>query len=123
MFREAGHDMTLYDPFYEPGAGVFEHQYDFITVSEVVEHLHDPQKELDRLWQCLRPGGRIGIMTQFSVEQEAFPQWHYKNDRTHVCFFSRKTFSLLSRAWNADLAFPESGVAIFYKRPNEPGLY
>lgn len=117
LFREAGHAMMLYDPFYEPNPAVFERQYDFIIATEVVEHLHHPRRELERLWQCLKPGGRLGIMTQFCAEQVAFPSWHYKNDPTHVCFFSRETLSRLAHDWNADLVIPESGVAIFYKRP------
>ncbi|HEY6010816.1 MAG TPA: class I SAM-dependent methyltransferase [Nitrospirota bacterium] len=121
MFREAGHSMALYDPFYEPDKSVFEQRYDFITASEVVEHLRDPKEELERLWQCLKPGGRLGIMTQFSVEQKAFSQWHYRNDPTHICFFSRPAFSRLSREWNADLVFPEDDVAIFCKRTEGPG--
>lgn len=121
LFREAGHFMTLYDPFYQPDAAVFDLRYDFITASEVVEHLHEPERELERLWRCLKPGGRLGIMTQFSVGQDAFPQWHYKNDLTHVCFFSRQTFTLLAARWNADLVFPDNDVAIFYRRPGEPG--
>lgn len=116
LLREAGHDMTLYDLFYEPNSAAFERQYDFIIACEVVEHLHDPQHELERLWQCLKPHGRLGIMTQFCAEQETFPTWHYKNDPTHVCFFSRETVGRLAQDWNADLVIPESGVAIFYKR-------
>jgi SAM-dependent methyltransferase len=116
LFREAGHSITLYDPFYEPVPAVLEGRYDFITATEVVEHLHDPKKELDRLWTCLKPGGRLGILTQFAVERDVFPQWYYKNDLTHVCFFSQATFRRLAREWNADLTFADTDVALFYKK-------
>jgi len=43
MFEEAGHTMTLYDRFYAPDETVFNKEYDFITTSEVVEHLSDPR--------------------------------------------------------------------------------
>ena len=55
MFEEAGHRMTLFDHFYEPVPAALEREYDFITASEVVEHLRDPRKELERIWSCLRP--------------------------------------------------------------------
>ena len=60
MFEEAGHTVALYDPFYANDPSVFERQYDFITATEVVEHLHRPRAELDRLWSSLQPGGVLG---------------------------------------------------------------
>ena len=117
MFEDAGHSMTLYDHFYAPVPAALEKQYDFITATEVVEHLHDPKKELDRLWACLKPGGLLGIMTKCAVERGAFSQWHYKNDLTHVSFFSRATFTWLALQWNADLTFADSDVFLFQKNP------
>ncbi len=117
MFVDAGHTMTLFDYFYEPVPAVLEQQYDFITATEVVEHLHDPQKELERLWTCLKPGGWLGIMTNLSVDRDAFTQWYYKNDLTHVCFFSRTTFAWLALQWHAEVIFADSDVALFHKMP------
>ena len=48
MFEEAGHSMTLYDPFYAKAPSVLENQYDFVTATEVVEHLRSPREELDK---------------------------------------------------------------------------
>ncbi|MDH4161935.1 MAG: class I SAM-dependent methyltransferase [Nitrospirota bacterium] len=116
MFGEAGHTMRSYDPFYGPFSIPGEQRFDFITASEVVEHLRQPRKELDQLWALLRPGGFLGIMTQPLVEQSAFPAWHYKNDRTHILFFSPPTFLWLAEHWGADLTFPEKDLVIFRKR-------
>ena len=120
MFEEAGHSMVIFDHFYEHVPTVLERQYDFITATEVVEHLHDPGKELERLWACLKEGGRLGIMTAFAVPQEAFPQWHYKNDPTHVCFFSPRTFAWLGLRWNAEVTFADADVVFFRKGYNQP---
>jgi hypothetical protein len=117
LFEEAGHSVRLYDCYYAADAAALETHYDFITASEVVEHLREPQRELDRLWACVKPGGWLGIMTQFLVEPEAFPAWHYKNDLTHVCFFPRSTFSWLAGRWAAELTFADAGVVLFRKRP------
>ena len=92
MLREAGFSMALYDPFFHPESEVLEEKYDFITATEVVEHLHRPGQELRDLWQRLRPGGVLGIMTKLVIDREAFSRWHYKNDQTHVVFFSETTF-------------------------------
>ncbi len=53
----------------------------------------------------LNPGGWLAIMTKLVRDREAFASWHYKNDPTHVCFFSRATWD-----WWAD----QHGVAVTY---------
>jgi len=121
MFEEAGHSMTLFDRFYEHDPAVLEQKYDFITATEVVEHLHDPNRELERLWACLKEGGWLGIMTAPAVPQEAFPRWHYKNDLTHVCFFSPQTFGWLGLTWNAEVTFADGDAVFFRKGSAAPG--
>ena len=115
MFKEAGFSMALYDRFYAPDLKVFKKQYDFITATEVVEHLHDPGKELKRLWACLKPGGRMGIMTKLVIDKKVFASWHYKRDLTHVCFFSKTTFKWLAYRLRADLVFAAKDVVLLFK--------
>lgn len=116
MFREAGFDMALFDPFYAPDDEVLKRHYDFVTASEVVEHLSRPREELDRLWACLEPGGWLGIMTKRVIDAEAFAGWHYITDPTHVCFFSESTFRWLGKRWNTEPDFTGRDVVLF-RRP------
>jgi len=116
MFEEAGHAMDIYDPFYAPDPRVFERQYDFITASEVLEHLHRPREELDRLWGVLKQGGWLGVMTKRARDAKAFRGWHYKNDDTHVIFFSEATFEWLADRWSADLFFEGTDVVLLRKK-------
>lgn len=116
LFEQAGHSVTLFDRFYEPNPDALEKKYDFITAAEVVEHLRDPKGELDRLWSCLQEGGILGIMTQPAVDRSAFSQWRYKDDLTHVCFFSPETFRWMALQWDGDLAFVERDVFLFKKK-------
>ena len=115
MFEEAGHQVALYDPFYAHEPAVFDRTYDFITASEVVEHLHHPRRELDRLWRSLKPGGTLGLMTKLVLNRKAFSTWHYRQDMTHVCFFSQPTFRWLADQWRAALAFVEHDVVLLRK--------
>lgn len=115
MFEEVGHSMNVFDPFYAPQVESLHQQYDFITASEVVEHLHHPRRELERLWACLKPEGTLGIMTKRVIDSEAFSKWHYKNDPTHVRFFSIETFRWLAVSWSATLIVPEDDVVLFVK--------
>jgi SAM-dependent methyltransferase len=101
MLEEAGHRVDLFDPAYADHPQVFDRQYDFITASEVVEHLHDPAGQLQRLWDCLRPGGVLAVMTGMVRDQSAFADWHYVRDPTHVCFYSSETFAWLASHWSA----------------------
>ena len=115
MFEEAGHSMQIYDPFYSPDIEPLQQQYDFITASEVVEHLRHPRTELDRLWACLKPNGVLGIMTKRVNDQDAFSRWHYKNDPTHICFYSLETFQWLATYWRAAMTVSGNDVVLLAK--------
>jgi SAM-dependent methyltransferase len=103
MLREAGFEVRLYDSFYRPDPGALQGHYDFICTTEVVEHLHRPGRELARLWALLDPGGWLGVMTKLVRSPGAFAAWHYKNDPTHVCFFSEETWQWWARKRGACL--------------------
>ncbi len=112
MFTEAGCKMQLYDVFYQTNEQVLQNRYDFISATEVVEHLHEPGRVLGQLWGQLRPGGWLGIMTKLVISAEAFAHWHYKNDPTHVCFFSEKTWQWWAKEHNARLELIGSDVIL-----------
>lgn len=116
MFEEAGYKMALYDIFYSNNASVLKSKYDFITCTEVVEHLHNPGKVLMELYGLLKPGGLLGIMTKMVIDLKAFSKWHYKNDPTHVCFFSRDTFSHLTGTLKCHVTFIGKDVILLQKR-------
>ena len=92
MLEQAGCRVALYDSFYRTDKDVLHQEYDFICATELVEHLHWPGEVLTQLWSLLRPGGWLGVMTKLVLDAEAFSRWHYKNDPTHVCFFSEATW-------------------------------
>ncbi|RAP38958.1 hypothetical protein DID80_01095 [Candidatus Marinamargulisbacteria bacterium SCGC AAA071-K20] len=116
MFEEHGHSMSIYDPFYATEKKVLTHQYDFITATEVVEHLYTPLKTLAIVWDCLKPNGMLAIMTQ--RQPEDFSKWGYINDCTHVSFFSEKSFDWLENYWKAKIVFKNTNVVIFKKCNN-----
>jgi hypothetical protein len=116
MLAEQGHSMRLYDPYFAPDSRVFETHWDFITATEVAEHLYRPGLELARLWSCLVPGGVLGLMTKLVLDREAFSRWHYKNDPTHVCFFMRASFVWLGAQWQAEVSFPAQDVILLGKK-------
>ena len=105
----------MYDPHYAPDSSVLAGAFDFITLSEVAEHLTAPGVELGNLWQCLNPGGWLAIMTKRVRNQDAFKTWHYITDPTHTAFFSEATFFWLAERWSAEIEINGADVVLFKK--------
>lgn len=118
MLKEHGHTVALFDPFYAPDKDVLTKRYDFITASEVVEHLHNPARELALLWSLLKPNGWLAIMTGMAEGREAFSTWRYKDDMTHVSFFSTATMQWLQQKWKAELTLARETVFLYQKTGN-----
>jgi SAM-dependent methyltransferase len=116
IFREAGYTMLLFDPYYAPDPQALSRSYDFIVSTETVEHLSRPGEELDRLWNCLKPGGHMGIMTKRISDPANFPEWHYIRDETHISFFADKTFQYLAQIWKAELTILSQDMILLKKR-------
>jgi SAM-dependent methyltransferase len=116
MLREAGHRMTVYDPLFFPDDVALAARYDFITLSEVAEHLHDPAAEFARLFGLLRPGGLLAVMTGFVPPVSGFERWHYHRDPTHVVFYRPSTFRFLAMRHDADCEIPCPNVALLRRR-------
>jgi|TARA_R100000049_G_C1957202_1_gene116296 SAM-dependent methyltransferase len=115
MLREHGHQVALHDLYYHPNPEALRQQWDFITATEVVEHLAAPREVLEQLWQCLKPGGWLGLMTKRVISPEAFSRWHYKSDPTHISFFSEQSFRWLAAKWQAELDLIGADVALLRK--------
>lgn len=97
MLQAHGHSMALYDPFYAADGTVLQQCYDFITCTEAIEHFTHPAVEWRRLLDLLRSGGILAIMTGLYDDQLSFADWYYKNDPTHIGFFSKATFTWLAQ--------------------------
>ena len=55
MLETAGHRVRLYDPIYHPESAALERSYDFVTCTEVVEHMHRPADEFRAWTACFAP--------------------------------------------------------------------
>lgn len=115
MLKEHGFEMDIYDPFFAPHPEVFSTTYDFITCTEVMEHICRPAIEMTGLWKMLNPGGRLYLMTQFRIPERDFSNWAYIRDLTHIAFYSRPTMKWLADFLSAGLSFPYSTVTVLHK--------
>ena len=115
MLEECGHNVDLYDKFYAQNDAVFQNRYDFITATEVVEHLPNPLKDLEALVKILQKGGILAIMTEIVSPQLDFTNWYYKNDPSHVCFYSEKTFLYLANLLGLEIMTLSERVIVLRK--------
>ena len=116
MLEAEGVKMSTYDPFYANHLSVLEQRYDVVTCTEAIEHFHAPHVEWSLFNKLVASGGGLAIMTKRVLDKARFANWHYKNDVTHVSFFSEATFRYLADRDGYDVMFPASDVVIMRKR-------
>ena len=115
MLEDYGHKVALFDKFYANDKSVFNRKYDFISATEVIEHLSNPLTEISRLIKCLNDGGYLAVMTQILTSKINFSNWYYKNDPSHIGFFSKKTLSYLASNFDLEVEFISERVIFFRK--------
>jgi 2-polyprenyl-3-methyl-5-hydroxy-6-metoxy-1,4-benzoquinol methylase len=115
MMEKKGFKVNNFDVYYANNLDVFNQQYDFITCTEVIEHLYNPNKEITKLCHALKDKGYLGIMTKRLISLEKFKTWHYKNDPTHGCFYSDETFKYIASQWRFVLDFINADTVILKK--------
>lgn len=97
IFEENGFPVDSYDIFYRPEEAIWKRKYDFIVLSEVIEHLSSPGETMRNLTKLLSSQGQFFIKTKFSPEfQTLFNNWYYKKDPTHICFFNEESMAKLA---------------------------
>ena len=112
--RRRGHDVTPVEPMIH---GRLDEQpphesFGVVLMVEVIEHLLDPLSLLDEVDRRAR-GDALYIVSTFLIDAilggddpvGAFEQWWYKDDPTHVGFFSTRSFALLAEARGYDVTF------------------
>ncbi|MDC7233873.1 MAG: class I SAM-dependent methyltransferase [Spirochaetales bacterium] len=123
MLEERGYRMSLFDKYYRNDPEVLNTLYDFICTTEVVEHLRSPGKVFEELFNRLVPGGLLAVMTKLVIDKDAFSKWHYIQDPTHICFFSRETFEYIAGQFNGRCDFIGKDVIMIQKKREPGSLY
>eukprot|EP01124_Arcella_intermedia_P025662 TRINITY_DN4637_c0_g1_i1.p1 TRINITY_DN4637_c0_g1~~TRINITY_DN4637_c0_g1_i1.p1 ORF type:complete len:293 (-),score=46.43 TRINITY_DN4637_c0_g1_i1:2-880(-) len=117
LLEEHKHTVHLYDPFYFPDrAPLRPEAFDFITCTEVIEHVKDPAEVFGELRAWLKEGGVLAMMTSFVVERSKFDNWYYHRDQTHICFYSPETFNWVAKKWGFQLKIPAKDVVFLIKK-------
>ncbi|WP_432455471.1 MULTISPECIES: class I SAM-dependent methyltransferase [unclassified Agarivorans] len=113
LLAQAGHHLLNYDPIYYPEAQYLQQRYRFVTCTEVVEHFNFPASAWKQLLSLVDKPGLLAVMTKRHWGTEVFPQWHYKNDPTHLAFYSDNTLCWLAEHYQFQLQIVGPDVALF----------
>jgi SAM-dependent methyltransferase len=112
-----GYPTESYDPYFAPDTELVPEGYDGVAAVEVAEHLFDPAKEFGRLHRLLRPGGYLFLRTELhDGSLDFFSRWWYRRDRTHVCFYSARSFEVAAELLGMELVSVEKGRFVVMRR-------
>jgi len=104
LLSDMGIQMDIYDPYFYNKVNLKGKKYDLITSTEVFEHLRNPGPVVGFLETLLNTGGLLSIMTQFHGNCD-FKSWWYRQDPTHICFYSHKTCRWIARHFPLKILF------------------
>lgn len=113
VLKENNYQLNLYDPFFYPDKSVLNRTYDYIICCETMEHFHFPYKEFTLLKGLLKPYGKLYCMTHILRETISFPDWYYKNDPTHVFFYTEKTLYWIAESLGFKKVVIEDRLIVF----------
>ncbi len=97
LVREQGFQVRGWDPFFAPKDLPLSEEADLVTAIEVVEHFREPRLEFSRAARAVARGGWLALGTH-TVPDRDFATWWYKEDPTHVAFWTERAFTCLAEA-------------------------
>ena len=99
-----------------PNDAALKSTYDFVTCTEVMEHFHEPRRDLAVMARLLRPGSWLAITTALVDDGTDFATWWYARDETHVSFYRPKTVAWIAERFDWDLVDLSASGALFGSR-------
>lgn len=99
LLTQKGFCIKKYDPFFADKSENLQAEYDFIICCEVMEHFHRPQKEFKKLYRLLVDKGKLFCKTSLITPAiiQKFQRWRYKDDPTHVFFYSKESLNWIKK--------------------------
>ncbi|WP_428737706.1 class I SAM-dependent methyltransferase [Sulfurimonas sp.] len=113
VLQEHGYSVQNFDPFFSNKPELLQQQYNYISSCEVIEHFYKPKKEFELLASMLLKGGKLYLMSEIYNDSMDFASWYYKNDPTHVFFYTQDTFEWIANEFNLVLQKCDKRLVIF----------
>jgi len=115
VLKEANYPVKQFDPFFANFTEVLHLQYDYVFACEVVEHFQNPRDEFYKLYNLLKPNGKILIMTHIFEAPLEFKTWYYRKDPTHVFIYRRETFEYIAAEFKFNKCEIEGRLVVLSK--------
>ncbi len=122
LLREQGYRVFHYDPFFAPLWPEEGQPFSLILLCEVLEHVARPVETLKALGKQACPKALMAVQTLFlprgegNEEAGAFARWWYRQDITHIRFYSPPSLKALAEAGGWKLVKEDkSSFALFEK--------
>tara|TARA_Y100000588_G_scaffold328715_1_gene364448 strand:- start:1818 stop:2471 length:654 start_codon:yes stop_codon:yes gene_type:complete len=106
--------MTQYDPFFYPKFP--NDRFDFLLSTETFEHFQNPLKEIRNISSIVHSQGLIGIMTSFWQKDIFIKNWHYRRDKTHICFYTLRTFEYIADIFQFEILYTDKNRIVIFKK-------
>jgi SAM-dependent methyltransferase len=117
LLRQRGFSVTGWDPFFASENEPLEAAYDLILCIETAEHFFDPQKEFRRISQSLKQDGLAVLHTHLApLDDSTFSTWWYKEDFTHVSFYTEESLRFLAEDAGLSVDRIEERKLVFLKK-------
>ena len=113
VLQDNNYSIKQYDPFFHNYPQLLQKKYDYIGSCEVIEHFYNPYKEFKLLKSISNPHAKLYLMTEIYNDGIDFASWYYKNDPTHVFFYSEDTFKWIKNRFDFSALNIDKRLIIF----------
>jgi len=103
-----------YDPFFSPL--IPGETFDAVTITEALEHFHNPKEELETIISLIDTHGYLGIITERYSDKTNLKTWYYARDPTHVGFFSDRTFSWFEKKYSLERVYDDGERVLIFRK-------
>lgn len=114
ILKKAAYSVETYDKYFDDRP--FEGYYDMITSTEVLEHLSNPLLVVEQLKKHLISNGFLAFKTSLRPpKDDDFLKWWYRQDSTHISFFTEKSINSLSTSLHLSLHYCDGKSLIIFR--------
>jgi hypothetical protein len=103
-----------YDPLFDFGHP--EEVYDYIFATECLENFFVPANDLHKIDELLKIGGYLFVTTAQTPKIENFDKWSYKDEPTHVSFYSKATFDYIAKKFNYNIVYNDEKRCVIFQK-------
>jgi SAM-dependent methyltransferase len=113
LLTDNNYQISQYDPFYAPNEDLLQQKFDYIVCCEVIEHFRNPNQEFSTLVDLLKSDGHLYCMTDLYEDNKKFKNWGYKDDQTHLFFYTKQSLNWIKKNFGFSSLFINDRLVIF----------